>query len=381
MFVFNLITPYHMKLIKNKKIFIFILFLASGCGFVNPGINSSPSSTSLFSSLKDADASMKDVTINYIDLSLLKPSEIKALNLVDVKNEKDFLIKKNSEIYNYSYEYFLGAGDKILITFNNSTDSNGSYIIGSEGTIDLPFVGNIVLDGLSEKNAKQKIREVAAKFYKDTELQFKIEEYNSSKVFVVGTVKNQIAIDLNQTPLTVLDAVIKADFKPSGNDNLFATKGFLRRNGKIYEIDIQNTFLSKDSKENFFLKKGDVIFLDKSPDGVYVFGEFTKSGIFYPGKNYSLTELIATAGLNQASANVSKIFVIRENVTKYRYVDIFRLDIDNPTNLVAGKDFFLRTNDIVMVPPSQITQFNKLITSLLGGIFYGGTITSSPVIK
>ena len=64
-----------------------------------------------------------------------------------------------------------------------------------------------------------------------------------------------------------------------------------------------------------------------------------------------------------------------------RYVDIFKLDIDNPTNLVAGKDFFLRTNDIVMVPPSQITQFNKLITSLLGGIFYGGSVTSSPIIK
>jgi len=379
--IFKLITPYHRMLIKNKKIFLFILFLVSGCAFINPGINSSPSSNSMFSSLKDTDVSMKDVTINYIDLSLLKPSEIKALNLIDVKNEKDFLIKKNDEIYNYSYEYFLGAGDKILITFNNNTDSNGSYIIGSEGSIDLPFVGNIVLEGLSDKNAKQKIRDVAAKFYKDTELQFKIEEYNSSKVFVVGTVKNQIAVNLNQTPLTVLDAVIKADFKPLGIDNLFATKGFLRRNGKIYEIDIQNTFLSKDSKENFFLKKNDVIFLDKSPDGVYVFGEFTKSGIFYPGKNYSLTELIATAGLNQASANVSKIFVIRENVTKYRYVDIFRLDIDNPTNLVAGKDFFLRTNDIVMVPPSQITQFNKLITGLIGGILSGAPLSSSPVIK
>ena len=87
------------------------------------------------------------------------------------------------------------------------------------------------------------------------------------------------------------------------------------------------------------------------------------------------------AGLNQASANVSKIFVIRENVTKYRYVDIFRLDVDNPTNLVAGKDFFLRTNDIVMVPPSQITQFNKLITSLIGGILSAAPLSSSPVIK
>ena len=153
-------------LIKNKKTYLFILFLVSGCTFVNPGINSSPSSNSLFSSLKDTDVSMKDVTINYIDLSLLKPSEIKALNLVDVKNEKDFLIKKNDEIYNYSYEYFLGAGDKILITFNNNTDSNGSYIIGSEGTIDLPFVGNIVLDGLSEKMLNRKLEKRLQNFIK-----------------------------------------------------------------------------------------------------------------------------------------------------------------------------------------------------------------------
>jgi polysaccharide export outer membrane protein len=337
-------------------------------------------------SLKEEDASMNDVTINFIDLNQLKPSEIKKINLADIKNDNDFSIKKNDDIYNYVYEYFLGAGDKILINFNNSTDSNGSYTIGSDGSIDLPFIGNIILDNLTNKDAKKVISQAASKFYKDTEFQLKIEEYNSSRVFIVGTVKNQIAINLNHTPLTVLDAVIKANFSPSGNDNLFATKGFLRRNGKIYEIDIQNTFLNKDSKENFFLKKGDVIFLDKNPDGVYVFGEFSKPGIFYPGKNYSLTELIATAGITQSGANVSKIFVIRENVQKYRFVDIFRLDADNPANLIAGRDFLLRPYDIVVVPPVQIVQFNKMMTTLIGGIFNGGilsgaSVANSPIIK
>ncbi len=376
-----------MNFSKNIK-FLFIFFcllFINNCGFVNPGMNNSPSTRS-FMSLKEEDASMNDVTINFIDLNQLKPSEIKKINLADIKNDNDFSIKKNDDIYNYVYEYFLGAGDKILINFNNSTDSNGSYTIGSDGSIDLPFIGNIILDNLTNKDAKKVISQAASKFYKDTEFQLKIEEYNSSRVFIVGTVKNQIAINLNHTPLTVLDAVIKANFSPSGNDNLFATKGFLRRNGKIYQIDIQNTFLNKDSKENFFLKKGDVIFLDKNPDGVYVFGEFSKPGIFYPGKNYSLTELIATAGITQSGANVSKIFVIRENVQKYRFVDIFRLDADNPANLIAGRDFLLRPYDIVVVPPVQIVQFNKMMTTLIGGIFSGGilsgvSVANSPIIK
>ena len=376
-----------MNFSKNiKLLFIFCcLLFINNCAFVNPGMNNSPSTRS-FMSLKEEDASMNDVTINFIDLNQLKPSEIKKINLADIKNDNDFSIKKNDDIYNYVYEYFLGAGDKILINFNNSTDSNGSYTIGSDGSIDLPFIGNIILDNLTNKDAKKVISQAASKFYKDTEFQLKIEEYNSSRVFIVGTVKNQIAINLNHTPLTVLDAVIKANFSPSGNDNLFATKGFLRRNGKIYEIDIQNTFLNKDSKENFFLKKGDVIFLDKNPDGVYVFGEFSKPGIFYPGKNYSLTELIATAGITQSGANVSKIFVIRENVQKYRFVDIFRLDADNPANLIAGRDFLLRPYDIVVVPPVQIVQFNKMMTTLIGGIFNGGilsgaSVANSPIIK
>ena len=376
-----------MNFSKNiKLLFIFCcLLFINNCAFVNPGMNNSPSTRS-FMSLKEEDASMNDVTINFIDLNQLKPSEIKKINLADIKNDNDFSIKKNDDIYNYVYEYFLGAGDKILINFNNSTDSNGSYTIGSDGSIDLPFIGNIILDNLTNKDAKKVISQAASKFYKDTEFQLKIEEYNSSRVFIVGTVKNQIAINLNHTPLTVLDAVIKANFSPSGNDNLFATKGFLRRNGKIYQIDIQNTFLNKDSKENFFLKKGDVIFLDKNPDGVYVFGEFSKPGIFYPGKNYSLTELIATAGITQSGANVSKIFVIRENVQKYRFVDIFRLDADNPANLIAGRDFLLRPYDIVVVPPVQIVQFNKMMTTLIGGIFSGGilsgaSVANSPIIK
>ena len=55
-------------------------------------------------SLKEEDASMNDVTINFIDLNQLKPSENKKIKLSDIKNDNDFSIKKNDDIYNYVYE-------------------------------------------------------------------------------------------------------------------------------------------------------------------------------------------------------------------------------------------------------------------------------------
>jgi polysaccharide export outer membrane protein len=85
------------------------------------------------------------------------------------------------------------------------------------------------------------------------------------------------------------------------------TKGFLRRDNQVYKIDLNNTFASLDDRENFFLKKDDVIFIDRNSDSIHVFGEVTKPGEYYPNKNYSLTELISTAGLNQLTSNAKKV--------------------------------------------------------------------------
>ena len=42
---------------------------------------------------------------------------------------------------------------------------------------------------------------------------------------------------------------------PSAQDKLFGTKGFLRRDNKVYKINLANAFSGTDDKENFYLKK------------------------------------------------------------------------------------------------------------------------------
>ena len=202
-------------------------------------------------------------------------------------------------------------------------------------------------------------------FYKNADLQIKIEEFNSSKIYIVGAVRNQKTIKLDQKPIRLIEAAIEANFNPSSQDKIFGTKGFLRRDNEVYKINIANSFSGSDDKENFFLKKNDVIFIDRNSDAIHVFGEVSKPGIYFPNIDYSLTELISTSGLNQLTANAKKVYVIREKFNTFLEVDVFQLDVRNPINLISGRKFMLQAKDIIFVPPTEIVKWNRTISLLL----------------
>ena len=99
--------------------------------------------------------------------------------------------------------------------------------------------------------------------------------------------------------------------------NLSGTKGFLRRDNEVYKINLKNAFSGIDEKENFYLKKNDVIFIDRNSDAIHVFGEVSKPGVYFPNLGYSLTELISTSGLNQLTANAKKFMLSEKNLTHF----------------------------------------------------------------
>ena len=81
--------------------------------------------------------------------------------------------------------------------------------------------------------------------------------------------------------------------------------------------------------------------------------------------DYSLTELISTSGLNQLTANAKKIYVIREDYSKFLSIDVFQLDIRNPVSFTTGRKFKLLPKDIIYVPPTKLVKWNRVISLLL----------------
>ena len=354
-----------MFILKKKISLCFlILFLFNSCSTIIPGINEDPKKKNYNSKLQANEYSIEDVKVNIIKINDLSNSEIKKLNNSNVK-DLDNKINTYSEIYDYRYEYILGSSDVIKINLTDTDDIDGVYEIDQNGMIDFPFIGRIKLDSLTVNEAQNILLSIIKNFYKNPDLQINIEEYNSSKVYLIGAVQNQVTIALDQKPITLIEAAIQANFNPTGEDKLYGTSGLLRRDGEVYKINLVNTFKSKDERENFYLKKNDVIFIDKNSNSIQVFGEVLAPGTYFPDMNYSLTEIISTSRINQLTANAKKIYVIREKYNSFLEVDVFQLDIRNPINLIAPKKFKIQTGDIIFVPPAEITKWNRTISLLL----------------
>ena len=348
---------------KNFKIILLILFFLTSCVSL-PGIVKNPSKKKLNQETLSGNYTMDDVGINIISINSLTDQEINKLNKKKI-DELDFKVKDFSNIYNYKYEYILGASDTVSINLTDTDDLDGTYLIDEMGMIDLPFIGKVKLDNLTLNDAQNILQKIIQNFYKNPDLQINIEEFNSSKVYVVGAVRNQITIELNQKPIRLIEAAIQANFNPSAADKLYGTKGLLRRDSKVYKIDLLNAFQNNDERENFYLKKDDVLFIDRNSDAIHVFGEVTKPGVYFPNMDYSLTELISTSGLNQLTSNARKVYVIREKLNSFLEVDVFQLNIKNPVNLIAGRKFLLQERDIVFIPATNIVKWNRTISLLL----------------
>ena len=352
-----------MIFLKRIYIWLFVLLFLSECATL-PGINENIVEKLPNENLNQSDYSINDVKINIQKINNLSVNELNDYS-EDNFNNLENNIKKYTEVYDYQYKYVLGSSDIINIDLTETDDLDGVYELNEKGMIDLPFVGKVKLDGLTKDEAHNLLKETIKDYYINPDLQIDIEEYNSSKVYIVGAVRNQITISLNQEPVTLIEASIQANFNPSAEDKLFGTSGLLRREGEVYKINLNNAFKNKDTKENFNLKKDDVIFIDKNSNSIHVFGEVTEPGTYFPDMNYSLTELLSSVGINQLTANAENVYVIREKYDSFLEIDVFQLDIKNPINLVAGKKFKIKKGDIIFIPPSEIVKWNRAISLLL----------------
>jgi polysaccharide export outer membrane protein len=351
-----------MNFFKNIIVIFFAIIFLNSCA-VLPGINDGPTKKKGKINL-NSEYSIEDIGIEIVEINKLSENDFKIINKSEI-SELDFKISEFNDIYNYRYEYILGPADIVSINLTDTDDIDNSYEIDPDGMIDLPFIGKIKISSLTVDEAQNILKEVIGNFYKNPDLQISVEEYNSSKVYIVGAVRNQITINLDQKPVKLIEAAIQANFNPNAADKLLGTKGFLRRDDKVYKINLNNAFASLDDKENFFLKKDDVIFVDRNSDSIHVFGEIAKPGEYFPNNNYSLTELISTTGLNQLTSNAKKIYVIREDFNSFLKIKVFQLDARNPVNLVAGGKFLLKPKDIVFIPPTEIVKWNRVISLLL----------------
>ena len=299
------------------------------------------------------------VALNFYNINKMNTALLPKFDDIKKKKDKNLIKLKKENKYFYS----IGAGDVINISITDNDDIDGSYTISPAGDVTIPYVGQVLINDKTKEEAQGFINNVLKGFYQEPETIVKIEQYNSAYVYITGAINRPLSILLSEQPLKILDALIKAGYVK--DQKSYNKTALLRRGNEVFEIDLYELLNENNTDLDIYLRKDDVLHVSESDtDQAYAFGEFTTSGPISVYKDLTLTELLATKGINKATAKTKNIYVLREDLTKFLYVDIFTINLNNPAAFIAANNFYILPNDIVFIPQTKLVKWNNVISLL-----------------
>jgi polysaccharide export outer membrane protein len=104
-------------------------------------------------------------------------------------------------------EYRLGPGDQLRVTVFNEADLTGQYVVGSQGTISYPLVGDIQAAGLTVAEFTVNLQNELQEFLRQPNVAVEVANYRP--FFILGEVQRPGTYPYSAS-LTVLNAVATA---------------------------------------------------------------------------------------------------------------------------------------------------------------------------
>jgi len=158
--------------------------------------------------------------------------------------------------------YRIGADDVLVVRAVGSEDLTGQYIVGPDGRIPFPYVGEMQAAGKTRYELARDISDAMAVYYTDLQITIEVGEYASRKVLVLGEVRAPGEYPMRENVMTVRDAVVRA--------GLPTVRASMRRVHVIrpdravpdsLRVNLYNILYKGRMDEDVELRPGDVVFV------------------------------------------------------------------------------------------------------------------------
>jgi polysaccharide export outer membrane protein len=250
------------------------------------------------------------------------------------------------------YSYSIGPKDLLTISVFEVPELNITVRVSEDGTITLPLLGQIKVEGLSRFDLERKLARLLEKNYlKNAQVTIFIKEYQSKRVSVIGAVKSPGNYELigKQTLLQMLSTA--GGLTEEASDRIIVIRQYSDGRSKSLIIDLEELMLKGNPKLNIPIYPSDIINVpvERFSD-IYVFGQVNNPGHIKMKKLSHLTLLraIAQAGGFTDRARKSGVIIKRTEDGKEIKIKV------NIKKILSGKkpDIILQPNDIIFVPES-----------------------------
>jgi polysaccharide export outer membrane protein len=270
--------------------------------------------------------------------------------------------------------YRIGPGDVLQITVWDHPEltipagsfrdpASSGQQVGDDGRMYYPYVGVIMAAGMTVGELRVVLTEELSTYIRNPQLDVRVVDYRSQKVYVVGEVNIPGVLPLDDLPLMIADAI---SLSGGLTENAHKSGVNVSRDGVVHEIDLRALYDYADASQNLMLKHGDIVnVLDRSQQRVFLMGEVNNpSSVEIINGRLSLSAALGeVGGVDQFRANPSAIYVVRGS--NKDNPQIFHLNAEFATGMLLAERFELQAQDVVFVDTAGVSKWNRVISQLL----------------
>lgn len=259
--------------------------------------------------------------------------------------------------------YLIGRGDVINVNVAGRQEVSGKQVVGPDGKIALPLVGEVTVADQSRESVRQQLEKELRAYYSHPLVSLSIDEYVSNQVTVLGRVE-RAGMQKFPHPPTLAEVLAGAGAMPILDKQATLTRcAIMRGRDKLIWVDLKS-LLNGDPAYNIRMKKGDIVFIPDSADtAVYIMGQVIKPGSYRLTPRMTLLDAIAQAGGLHEDALPEKISVYRAGIQEIQTITYEQLIHPSRANNYALED-----GDVVFVPRQGIADFGYFFKQFSPGL-------------
>jgi polysaccharide export outer membrane protein len=265
-------------------------------------------------------------------------------------------------------------------------------VVSTDGTMAIPFVGRVSVDGMAPAELEREIVRRLAKRANDPQVVVKIVQNETRNVTILGEVATSRRVPIGARGDRVLDILATAGGprQPVGQTTVQITRG-----ETIAVMPLEK--IIEDPRQNVRMVANDVVTVLHQPYSFIALGAVARNPeIPFEGKGISLAQALArTGGLRDDRANIRGIFVFRleapEALDASRLTDarrtekglvpvVYRLDLSDATGFFVTQDFLIHDKDVIYIstaPGADLMRFVSTVSSLAFSALSIGNVISS----
>lgn len=256
-------------------------------------------------------------------------------------------------------DYIVGPNDLFNFGIYGYINQQVPIYVLPEGVVVIPTVGEVYVNGLTLREAKNKVVAATKKRYYSSDVSFALTMPRTFVVKVSGMVQSSYQVNSVTRPSEILKRlyadttnVFKAWYDKANDREVFVPQislrnlELIRKNGTVVKIDMYKYFMTGDDRYNPYFLEGDIFKLTSlQMDRNYI---TVTGGVQLPG-TYEYAEgddLETIVGLGRGflpDAEPDSIVVFRPSLTAPKGFDIFNVSYD------SDKDFPIQNYDRVFV--------------------------------